>query len=83
MKFAIINRIGASNWEPTNHSLVEPLFLLSFYSALEPKSKLNFREYVFEKTMKNVDSFTVKKLITFQCLLTRIILNNHPKVLHP
>ncbi|CAK8577756.1 unnamed protein product [Lathyrus sativus] len=33
--------------------------------------------------MKHVGSFTVKLPITFPCLITGIILNQHPEVLHP
>lgn len=44
---------------------------------------MNFGEYVFEQTTKHVDSFAVKLPISFPCLITRIILNQHPEVFHP
>lgn len=44
---------------------------------------MNFGEYVFEQTMKRVNSFVVKLPIVFPCLLIGIILNQHPEVVHP
>ncbi|XP_058747186.1 uncharacterized protein LOC131620197 [Vicia villosa] len=46
------------------------------------KTELNFGDYVFEKIMKHVDAFAVKLPITFPCLLTRIILNQQPEIVH-
>lgn len=33
--------------------------------------------------MKHADAFIVKLLINFPCMITGIILKQHPKVLHP
>lgn len=38
---------------------------------------------MFDQTLKYSDSFVVKLPIKFPSLLTRIILNQHPKVVHP
>ncbi|XP_050909854.1 uncharacterized protein LOC127123693 [Lathyrus oleraceus] len=61
VKYAVLNKIGATNWAPTNHSS-------NITSTL---------------TMKHVDSCAVILLKAFPCLLTRIILNQYPEVLHP
>lgn len=82
MKYSIMNRIDSSNWAPTNHSLsITPTFAKLVYQ-IETKYTLNFGEYVFNQTMKHADSYIVKLQITFPCLITRIILKQHPQVFH-
>lgn len=44
--------------------------------------KLNFGEYVFDQTMKHVDSFVVKLPIAFPCLISGIIFNQHPNIVN-
>lgn len=81
--YAILNKTGATNWEPTNHNSSITSTLAKLIFQIGTKSKLNLGEYVFDQTMKHVDYFAVNIPITFPCLLTRIILNQHPEVLHP
>ncbi|XP_050878663.1 uncharacterized protein LOC127082469 [Lathyrus oleraceus] len=82
MKYAILNRIGATNKEPTNHcsSITSALTKLVF--QIGTKAKLNFGNYVLKQTMKHADSFAPKIPITFPSLITSIILNQHPKIVY-
>ncbi|MCH93110.1 envelope-like protein, partial [Trifolium medium] len=79
----ILNRIGAANWAPTNHgSGITPQLAKLIY-LIETKGKLNFGEHVFNLTMKHANTFAVKLPIAFPCLITSIILSQHPEILQP
>ncbi|KAI5390133.1 hypothetical protein KIW84_075457 [Lathyrus oleraceus] len=82
VKYDVLNRNGPTNWEPINHSSGITITLAKLIFQIGTKTKMNIGEYVFEKTMKQVDSFVVKIPITFPCLLNGIILNQHPGFLH-
>jgi hypothetical protein len=83
VKYAILNRFGAANWAPTNYgSCITPLLAKLIY-LIGTKRSLNFGEHVFNLTMKHADSFAVKLPIVFPCLITGIILNQHPDILQP
>src|ERR1044072_8294168 len=47
---------------------------------LEP-NKIDFGSYVFEQTLKHGESFAVKMPIAFPCLITEMILSQHPAIL--
>lgn len=83
MKYAILNRIGASNWAPTNHIFSITTTLATLIFLIGTKSNLNFGDYVFDQTMKHVDSFVFKPPIDFPCLLTGIILSQYPMIIRP
>lgn len=82
VKYVVLNRIGAANWSPINHSSSITSAMAKLIFLIGTKSKLNFGEYVFDQTMKHVDSFVVKLPVTFPCLITGIILNQHPNIVH-
>lgn len=82
VKYDILNRTGVVNWALANHSSSMTSALAKIIFQIGSKEKLNFGEYIFEKTMKYAKSFVVKLPITFPYLLTRIILNQHPKIMH-
>lgn len=46
------------------------------------KAKINFGEYVFKRTMKHAESFSIKLPIDFPCLITGTISNQHPNIVH-
>lgn len=83
VKYEVLNKIGAANWAPTNHSSNITLALSKLIFQFGTKSKLNFREYVFDQTMKHADSFVVKLPIDFPCLISGLILKKYHEVLHP
>lgn len=68
MKFAIINRIGAFNWAPINHSSIISTTLAKLVFVIGIKQNLNFRESVFDHTMKHVTTFVVKLPYSFSLL---------------
>lgn len=82
VKYDILNRIGSSNWAPTNHNSSITSALAKLFFKIGSEAKLNFGDYVFEKTMKQVNSFARKLPISFPCLLNGIILNQYPTILH-
>lgn len=48
VKYDILNRIGAVNWEPINHSASTTSALAKLIFQTGIKAKLNFGDYVFE-----------------------------------
>ncbi|KAL5153506.1 hypothetical protein HKD37_19G053036 [Glycine soja] len=65
VKYAILHRIGAANWVPTNHTSTVATGLGKFLYAVGTKSKFNFGNYVFDQTVKHSESFAVKLPIAF------------------
>jgi hypothetical protein len=49
--------------------------------AIGTKSPIDFGNYVFDLTMKHGDTFAVKLPVAFPCLLTELILAQHPDIL--
>ncbi|KAL5147143.1 hypothetical protein HKD37_06G016882 [Glycine soja] len=60
VKYAILHRIGAANWVPTNHTSTVATGLGKFLYAVGTKSKFNFGNYIFDQTVKHSESFAVK-----------------------
>lgn len=56
VKYAVLNRIGATNWAPTNHSSCITIALAKLIFQIGTKAKLNFGEYVFKQTIKCFDA---------------------------
>ncbi|MCI20181.1 envelope-like protein, partial [Trifolium medium] len=83
VKYAILNRIGTSNWAPTNHGSGITPSLAKLIYLIGTKGKVNFGEYVFNLTMKQAESFAMKLSIAFPSLITEIILSQHPDILRP
>ena len=82
MKYAILHRIGAENWVPTNHTSTVARGLGKFLYAVGTKSKFNFGNYVFDQTVKHSESFAVKLPIAFPVVLCGIMLSQHPNILN-
>jgi hypothetical protein len=83
VKYVVLNRIGAANWTPTNHGSGITPMLAKLIFLIGTKGKLNFGEHIFNLTMKHDDSFAVKLPIAFPCLISGMILNQHPDILQP
>src|ERR1044072_2768585 len=80
-KYAILHKIGAANWAPSSHTSSVPLHMARMIYAIGTKSAMDFGNYVFDLTMKHGDTFAVKLPIAFPCLLTELILTQHPDLL--
>ncbi|KAL5172479.1 hypothetical protein HKD37_16G045227 [Glycine soja] len=82
VKYAILHRIGAANWVPTNHTSTVATGLGKFLYAIGTKSKFNFGNYIFDQTVKHSESFAVKLPIAFPTILCGIMLSQHPNILN-
>ncbi|XP_058783835.1 uncharacterized protein LOC131658569 [Vicia villosa] len=81
MKYAMLHKIGAANWVPTNHKSTIATILGRFIYVVGTKSKFNYGSYIFEKTMKHAGSFSVKGPKAFPSLICGITLNHYPGIL--
>ncbi|XP_058733485.1 uncharacterized protein LOC131605106 [Vicia villosa] len=81
MKYAMLHKIGAANWVPTNHKSTIAIVLGIFIYVVGTKAKFDYGTYIFEQTMKHAGSFSVKGPITFPSLICGIILNQYPCIL--
>ncbi|XP_058784237.1 uncharacterized protein LOC131659009 [Vicia villosa] len=81
MKYAMLHKIGAANWVPTNHKSTVSSVLRRFIYVVGTKAKFDYGTYIFEQTMKHAGSYNVKGPITFTSLICDIILNQHPGIL--
>jgi hypothetical protein len=71
------------NYASTNHgSGITPMLAKMIY-LIGTRRKLNFGNHVFNQTMKHADSFAIKLPISFSCLITGVILHQHPDILRP
>jgi len=60
VKYALLHRIGAANWVPTNHTSTITAGLGMFIYMIGTETKFNFGSYIFEQTMKHANTFAVK-----------------------
>ncbi|XP_050875822.1 uncharacterized protein LOC127079487 [Lathyrus oleraceus] len=83
VKYAILHRIGTSNWVPTNHTSTISIGLGKFIYVVGKKRAFDFGKYIFEQVLKQAFSTAVKMPICFPSLVYGIILNQHPSILLP
>ncbi|XP_050909679.1 uncharacterized protein LOC127123512 [Lathyrus oleraceus] len=81
VKYAMLHKIGASNWVPTNHKSIVVVMLGKFIYAVGTKAKFDYGTYIFYQTMKHAGSFSVKGPIAFPSLICGIVLNQFPNIL--
>ncbi|XP_050896717.1 uncharacterized protein LOC127103507 [Lathyrus oleraceus] len=81
VKYAMLHKIGAGNWVPTNHKSTVAIMLGKFIYAVGTKAKFDYGTYIFDQTMKHAGSFSVKGYITFPSLICGIVLNQIPNIL--
>ncbi|XP_050914826.1 uncharacterized protein LOC127129746 [Lathyrus oleraceus] len=81
VKYAVLHRIGAANWVPTNHTSDIDTGLGKFIYIVGTKSNFDFGSYVFYQTMKHAASYAVKMPIAFPSLICGVIQSQHPGVL--
>ncbi|XP_058767797.1 uncharacterized protein LOC131641509 [Vicia villosa] len=82
IKNAMLHKIGAANWVPTNHKSTILTVLGKFLYAVGTKAKFDYGTYIFDQTMKHAGSFSIKGPIAFPSLLCGIILNQYPRILN-
>ena len=81
MKYALLHRVGAAKFVPTNHTSNIPTCLGKFIYVVETKTNFDFGAYVFEQTMKHANSFAIKMSIAFPSLICGVILTQYPDIL--
>jgi hypothetical protein len=81
VKFAILHKIGAANWVPTNHKSTISIGLGRFIFAVGTKAKFDYGSYIFDQILRHADSYAIKGPIAFPSLLCGIITDQHPDIL--
>src|ERR1043165_7858597 len=81
VKFAILHKIGAANWVPTNHKSTISIGLRRFIYAVGTQAKFDYGTYIFEQTLKHAERYAIKGPITFPSLLCGIIMDQYPDIL--
>ncbi|XP_050897395.1 uncharacterized protein LOC127104245 [Lathyrus oleraceus] len=81
VKYAMLYKIGAANWVPTNHKSTVVVMLGKFIYAIGTKANFNYGSYIFDQTLKHAGSFSVKGPIAFPSLICGIVLNQFPNIL--
>ncbi|XP_050916327.1 uncharacterized protein LOC127131449 [Lathyrus oleraceus] len=81
VKYAILHKIGAANWVPTNHTSTIANTLGRFIFAVGTKMTFNYSRFMFEQIIKHASTNAVKLPIAFPSMICGITLNQHPGVL--
>jgi hypothetical protein len=81
VKDAVLNRIAAVNWVPTNNSSDIATGLGKFIYFVSTKTKMNIGQYIFDQTVKHAKTDVVKCPIAFPTLLCGIMLEQHPRLI--
>ncbi|XP_058758304.1 uncharacterized protein LOC131631524 [Vicia villosa] len=80
-KYALLHKIGAANWMPTNHTSTIVVGLGKFIYVVGTKTKFDYGTYIFDQTMKHAGTSATKLPIAFPSLICGIILKQHPGIL--
>ncbi|CAJ2628872.1 unnamed protein product [Trifolium pratense] len=80
VKYAILNRIGSTNWVPTKHATNVATNLGRFIYAVGTKFDYDYGTFIFDQTIKHIRSTAVKMPIAFPSLLCGIILAQYPDI---
>ncbi|XP_050890925.1 uncharacterized protein LOC127096393 [Lathyrus oleraceus] len=81
VKYAILHKIGAPNWVPTNHISTIANTLGRFIFAVGTKVKFDYGRFMFEQIIKHATTNAVKLPIAFPSMIYGIILNQHPGIM--
>ncbi|XP_050897499.1 uncharacterized protein LOC127104361 [Lathyrus oleraceus] len=81
IKYAILHKIGAANWVPTNHISTIANTLGRFIFVVGTKVKFDYGRYMFDQIIKHATTNAVKLPIAFPSMICGIILNQHPGIL--
>ncbi|XP_058784622.1 uncharacterized protein LOC131659450 [Vicia villosa] len=77
VKYVVLNKIGAANWVPTNHTSSITVGLGKFIYIVGTKINFDLGTYIFEQTIKHAHSFVVKMPIASPTLICAIIFSQH------
>ncbi|XP_058751023.1 uncharacterized protein LOC131624045 [Vicia villosa] len=80
-RYALLHKIGAANWVPTNHTSTIAVGLGKFIYAVGTKTKFDYGTYIFDQTMRHAGTSATKLPIAFPSLICGIILKQHPGIL--
>ncbi|KAK2443138.1 hypothetical protein QL285_014270 [Trifolium repens] len=83
VKYAILNRIGASNWVPTTHSSTIATSLAKFIYAIGTGADVDYGSLIFDQIVEHGKSWAMKLIISFPTIICGIILDQHPNILLP
>ncbi|XP_058787580.1 uncharacterized protein LOC131661932 [Vicia villosa] len=64
IKYAMLYKIGAANWVPTNHKSIIATVLGKFIYAIGTKTKFDYGTYIFDQTMKHVGSYSYPNILS-------------------
>ncbi|XP_058760262.1 uncharacterized protein LOC131633579 [Vicia villosa] len=81
VKYALLHKIGASNWVPTNHTSTIAVGLGRFIYAIGTKTVFDYGTYIFDQTMRHAGTSATKLPISFPSLICGIILKQYPGIL--
>ncbi|XP_050889890.1 uncharacterized protein LOC127095214 [Lathyrus oleraceus] len=81
IKYAILHKVGADNWVPTNHISTIANTLGRFIFAVGTKVKFDYGRYMFDQIIKHATTNAVKLPIAFPSMIYGIILNQHPGIM--
>ncbi|XP_057432573.1 uncharacterized protein LOC130725353 [Lotus japonicus] len=81
VKYDILNRIGAAKWPPTKHASNVSYVLAKLIYLIGTHAQIDFGTFVFDQTMRHADSYALKLPIGFPCMISEIILSQHPDIL--
>ncbi|XP_045797063.1 uncharacterized protein LOC123891267 [Trifolium pratense] len=79
-KYALLNKIAASNWVPTTHSNSVATGLAKFIYAVGTGTCYDYGTHIFHATILHGSSTAVKMPIAFPTLICSIILSQHPDI---
>ncbi|XP_057418325.1 uncharacterized protein LOC130712508 [Lotus japonicus] len=79
-KYVVLFQIGCANWMATNHlsGVIAPLAEMLY--LIGTGGEFDFGKLVFDRTLKHAGSYAVRLPILFPCLLSEIIVHQHPNV---
>ncbi|XP_050916080.1 uncharacterized protein LOC127131189 [Lathyrus oleraceus] len=81
VKYAILHKIGATNWVPTNHISTIANTFGRFIFVVGTKVKFDYGRFMFEQIIKHASTNAVKLPIAFPLMICGIILNQHPGIM--
>ncbi|XP_058752219.1 uncharacterized protein LOC131625372 [Vicia villosa] len=81
VRYALLHKIGAANWVPTNHTSTIAVGLGRFIYVVGTKTKFDYGTYIFDQTMRHAGTSATKLPIAFPSLICGIILKQHPGIL--
>uniref|UniRef100_A0A9I9EDY8 Putative plant transposon protein domain-containing protein n=1 Tax=Cucumis melo TaxID=3656 RepID=A0A9I9EDY8_CUCME len=81
VKYAILHRIGISNWIPFNHSSTTSTSMGHFVYLVGTGVKVNVGEFIFNHLLHHVDTYVIHIPIFFPRILSEFILSQHSDIL--